>query len=131
HRPDAFLMKRFSLPSSRKRRHSNPQSAIRNSQSVMGFRIFRPAWRAEVQTREGKPLRISARSERTSGRVRGEIICASGPWRGSGDWWRSDVWARDEWDVAVVDPKSQESEVLCRVYHDLASEQWFVAGIYD
>ena len=97
----------------------------------MGFRIFRPAWRADVRTREGKPARIDARGDNTFANVRGQIVCASGPWRGSGDWWRKDVWARDEWDVAVVDAKSKEGEVLCRIYRDLTTEQWFVAGIYD
>jgi len=133
HRPDAFRMNKFGLPIARKSR-SNPQSAIptrRDSQSVMGFRIFRPAWRAEVQTKLGTPTRLSASSEQSAGKVRGTVICAAGPWRGSGDWWRPDVWARDEWDVAVIDPASPESEILCRVYRDLASEEWFVAGIYD
>jgi protein ImuB len=133
HRPDSFRMNKFSLPTTRKSR-SNPQSAIptrRDSQCVMGFRMFRPAWRAEVQTKFGKLTRLSASSEQSAGKVRGVVICASGPWRASGDWWRQDVWARDEWDVAVIDPASPESEILCRVYRDLASEQWFVAGIYD
>lgn len=130
HRPDAFRMNKFSLPIARKSR-SNPQSAIRNPQSVMGFRVFRPAWRAEVQTKHGKPTRLSASSEQSAGKVRGAVICAAGPWRASGDWWRRDVWAREEWDVAVLDPASPESEILCRVYRDLVSEQWFVAGIYD
>ena len=131
HRPDAFRMNRFSIPSSRKKRHSNPQAAIRNGQCVIGLRIFRPPWRVDVRTRDGKPMRIDAPSGDPCGRVRGQIVCACGPWRGAGDWWRTDVWARDEWDVAVVDPKSGEGEVLCRIYRDLTTEQWFVAGIYD
>lgn len=133
HRPDAFRMNKFSLPIARKSR-SNPQSSIstrRDSLPVMGFRMFRPAWRAEVQTEFGKPARLSAVSEQPAGKVRGVVICAGGPWRSSGEWWRQDVWARDEWDLAVIDPASPESEILCRVYRDLASEQWFVAGIYD
>lgn len=133
HRPDSFRMNKFSLPATRKSR-SNPQAAIptrRDSQSVIGFRMFRPAWRAEVQTKLGKPTRLSASSEQSAGKVRGAVICAAGPWRASGDWWRQDVWARDEWDVAVSDPASPESEVLCRLYRDLATERWFVEGIYD
>jgi protein ImuB len=130
HRPDAFRIKRFSLPITRKKPRSNPQSAIGNRQCIMGFRIFRPPWHADVQTMRGQPTRISARAD-SSRKVRGKIVCASGPWRASGDWWRFDVWARDEWDVAVVDPAAQENEVLCRIYLDLSSEQWFVAGIYD
>src|SRR5438094_6420889 len=46
HRPDAFRMKRFSLPTTRKKAGSNTQSANRNSPSMMGFRIFRPPWPA-------------------------------------------------------------------------------------
>ena len=96
----------------------------------MGFRIFRPAWPADVRTERGIPRRIQARSDAMSNRIRGEVVCAAGPWRASGDWWRSDVWARDEWDVAVLDA-AKETEVLCRIYLDLTSEQWFVAGVYD
>ncbi|MGZ5435592.1 MAG: DNA polymerase Y family protein [Pyrinomonadaceae bacterium] len=136
HRPDAFRMNKFSLI------ERSPSKVKKNSRTeliagrmpalpVMGFRMFRPAWRAEVQTEFGKPTRLSASSEQSAGKVRGVVICAGGPWRSSGEWWRQDVWARDEWDVAVIDPASPESEILCRVYRDLASEQWFVAGIYD
>lgn len=140
HKPDAFRMNRFILNrrgtrGKNQRAGRNPQvnqpSTVGNRQCVMGFRIFRPPLNADVRTRQGQPTRIDARSPRTSTKVYGEIVCAAGPWRGSGDWWRADVWARDEWDVAVSDPKSRESEVLCRIYQDLATGQWFVAGIYD
>src|SRR5262249_14112543 len=125
HRPDAFQMKKFVIA---QRREKNSKSAGGTpALPVMGFRIFRPPWRADVGTREGKPMRIDAPSADTRVRVRGQIVRASGPWRGSGDWWRKDVWARDEWDVAVFDPKSNEGEVLCRIYRDLTTEKWFVA----
>src|SRR5712671_3234444 len=58
HRPDAFRMKRFSLSTGQKSRR-NRQSTIRNRQCAMGFRVFRPPWRAEVQTMQGRPTRIS------------------------------------------------------------------------
>ena len=32
--------------------------------------------------------------------------------------------------VAVFDAQ-EGGEVLCRIYRDLISERWFVAGIYD
>lgn len=136
HRPDAFRMKRFQLPQRHEKSRRKVSRFALNAGRMpalpaMGFRIFRPAWRAEVQTRQGRPARINARSEESTGKVRGSVVCAAGPWRASGDWWRSYVWARDEWDVAVNDPASPESEVVCRIYRDLTSEQWFVAGIYD
>src|SRR5581483_843709 len=129
HRPDAFRMKKFRLD--RKiRRNAKKDSRFAltagrlSAPPVMGFRNFRPAWRADVRTNQRMPIRVRARSEETSNRIRGDVVCASGPWRGSGDWWRADVWARDEWDVAVLDSKSQEGEVLCRIYRDLTNEQW-------
>jgi protein ImuB len=135
HRPDAFRIRRFYV-NQRTKRSGKSRSRITINASgtpalpVMGFRVFRPPWLADVRTRNGRPVRINARAN-LSGKVRGQIVCASGPWRTSGDWWRADVWARDEWDVAVSDPVSQEMEVLCRIFRDLANEQWFVAGIYD
>ena len=136
HRPDAFRMKRFTL-NHRGHRGRNPkaginrQSAIGKRQCVMGFRIFRPPWNADVQTVQGRPVRINARNPKISSKVHGEIVCAAGPWRASGDWWRSDVWAREEWDVAVLEATSNENEILCRIYRDLTNEQWFVEGVYD
>jgi protein ImuB len=130
HRPDAFRMKRFSISTQNKLRR-NRQSAIGNRPCAMGFRVFRPPWHAEVQTMHGQPTRIRAHDMKSSCLVRGKIICASGPWRTSGDWWRPDVWARDEWDIAVADSVPKQSEVLCRIYREVQSEKWFVEGIYD
>jgi len=131
HRPDAFRMKRFNLSSRQNKSRRNRQSAIDNRQCVMGFRIFRPPRGADVQTMLGRPTRISVRNVSSSCLLRGKIICASGPWRTSGDWWRSDVWARDEWDIAVTDSTSKPGDVLCRIYRDVQSDRWFVEGIYD
>ncbi|HKP37732.1 MAG TPA: hypothetical protein VJT71_12825 [Pyrinomonadaceae bacterium] len=133
HRPDAFRMKRFCVNQKTKRKAKSDSSFAlgqKPAHPVMGFRVFRPPWLAEVRTMQGRPVRINTRAS-LCGQVHGKIICASGPWRTSGDWWRADVWARDEWDVAVSDPGIPEGEVLCRIYFDLASEQWFVAGMYD
>ena len=130
HRPDAFRMKRFHVISAR-RKGSNRQPAIGNRQCIMAFRVFRPPWRADVQTIQGQPVRIAARGINSFNRVHGKVGCASGPWRSSGDWWRADVWARDEWDVAVIDATRQQGEILCRIYREVASDEWFVAGIYD
>src|SRR6266853_1220577 len=129
HRPDAFRMKRFSISTQNKSRR-NRQPASGKRQCVMGFRVFRPPWRAEVQTLQGRPTRISAHDVTSSCLVRGKVTCASGPWRTSGDWWRPDVWARDEWDIAVADSIQKQSDVLCRIYRNVQSDRWFVEGIY-
>jgi len=124
-------MKPFSVATGHKRLNSNRQSAIGNRQCFMGFRVFRPPWRADVQTKNGWPAHISTHNMNSSCLVRGKIICTSGPWRTSGDWWRTDIWAREEWDIALADCSSEQNEVLCRIYRDLQSEEWFVEGVYD
>jgi protein ImuB len=130
-RPDAFRIKRFTIAVVRKRAHANPRTGIQNGRCAMGFRVFRPPWRAEVQTMKGQPARINARDMNSSGVVRGRVNCVSGPWRTSGDWWRTDVWARDEWDIAVAESMEKQGDLLCRIYRDLKSEEWFIEGMYD
>jgi protein ImuB len=137
HRPDAFRVKRFELKDMKRKVRlkpsaNNPQSTIRNPKSFLGFRVFRPALRALVQTDGGRPLEISAWSKNKS--VYGKIVSVAGPWRTSGDWWRANRWARDEWDVAVEN-RGQRSEqsprVLYRIYRELKNGVWFVDGVYD
>jgi protein ImuB len=57
--------------------------------------------------------------------VQGVVEDCSGPWRTSGDWWTSDPWERDEWDVAL------SSGALLRIHRDLKSGRWFLDGSYD
>jgi protein ImuB len=130
HRPDAFRMTKFRLKY-RSGKNAGNSSRPMPELPAMGFRVFRPPWPAEVQSMEQRPARINARGASSSYVIRGQVVCASGPWRTSGDWWRADLWARDEWDVAVRSSSSEQSDVLCRVYRDLQSEEWFVEGVYD
>jgi len=142
HRPDAFRINRFELKESKRGRkrakgkgvtgNSNPKSEIRHSNFRLGFRVFRPPLRAIVQAEQGYPREISAWDKNRS--VYGKVICVAGPWRTSGDWWRSDFWARDEWDVGVNSNSKigvLSQQVLYRIYRELRSKEWFVEGIYD
>jgi protein ImuB len=144
HRPGAFRIKRFSIKreTNRRRRRglsaraaaktsvrNNPQSAIRNPQSFLGFRLFRPPLHAEVEAPQGWPAQIKSYVMGRS--IRGKVIRLAGPWRTSGDWWAEDGWARDQWDVAVASEVSPGKEVLYRIYLDRRSNNWFVEGIYD
>jgi protein ImuB len=134
HRPDAFRIKKFAIKDTRKKK-SYPQSAIRNSQSVLGFRVFRPPLRALVQAARGFPTEINAWGTNRS--VHGKVIRAAGPWRTTGDWWRLDRWARDEWDVAIESRslassvRGQAGQALYRIYRELGEGTWFVEGAYD
>ena len=139
YRPDAFSMKRFIVKTKnefRKRgrwRSTNRQSSIVNRQ-CLGFRMFRPALRAMVQAPQGIPKQVSAWDKHRS--IHGKVISVDGPWRTTGDWWREDRWARDEWDVAIESGSGLQSDLqrataIYRLYRELASGTWFVEGSYD
>jgi len=68
-----------------------------------------------VATADERPSRVDGR----------RIVGCAGPWRASGGWWDEEAWARDEWDVALVDG------TLCRLARDLRTGQWCVDGVYD
>lgn len=127
HRPDSFSIKRFVLntpgPARRRKKSPNPHSAISNLKSVLGFRMFRPPLRAVVEVDGGWPKQISAWGKQRS--VYGKVVNVAGPWRTTGDWWCTDYWARDEWDVAL------ESGTLYRIYRELNTGHWFIEGNYD
>ena len=141
HRPGAFRMKRFGVKrrdeaskgkfkgrKRSKRAIRNPQSAIRNPQYHMGFRVFRPPLRAKVESVSGRPARISARAG--DGTINGKVLRLAGPWRTSGEWWMEERWDRAEWDVALGATAS-EKQVLYRIYYDLRSDAWFIEGMFD
>lgn len=128
HRPDAFSMRRFTLPTkpdSRKQRRTR-QLPTGNRQ-CLGFRMFRPPLRAIVDAEQGWPTQISAWGKQRS--VYGKVVNLAGPWRTTGDWWR-DGWARDEWDVTVQSRNNAE-QALYRIYRELNTNTWFVEGNYD
>lgn len=129
HRSDAFSVKRFTLTTKseprKRRKTSNRQSPIGN-QKCLGFRMFRPPLRAIVQADQGWPTQVSAWGKQRS--VYGKVVSAAGPWRTTGDWWRDDRWARDEWDVTL---ERSGQQTLYRIYRELKTENWFVEGNYD
>ena len=129
HRPDAFSMKRFTLvtkPDRRKRRQIDKQQLAIGNQKSLGFRMFRPPLRAIVQADQGCPTQVSAWGKQRS--VYGKVVNVAGPWRTTGDWWRDDRWARDEWDVTL---ERSGQQTLYRIYRELKTENWFVEGNYD
>jgi len=129
HRPDAFSIKRFVLQTREVRRRRSKwinQPKISNRQ-CLAFRMFRPPLRAVVELTNGWPKQISAWGKQRS--VYGKVVDCAGPWRTTGDWWRNDNWARDEWDVAVESGKDRQ--VLYRIYRELNGGTWFVEGNYD
>ena len=81
------------------------------------LRIFRPPRAARVALTSGQPGFIAADG------IRGKVLELAGPWRTSGDWWTTDPWSSDEWDIALSDG------ALYRLCSN--PRGWFVEGSYD
>jgi len=149
HRPEGFRMCRFdpisasrdscrpgrsSLGGGIQREQRAHARALRSPSQGLekevqsALRVYRPAPAARVETRNGYPVQIAF-----SG-FRGRVIAASGPWRSSGDWWREDSYAKDEWDLEIQSnskTKSGKPQGVYRVCYDCAKKGWYVWGTFD
>jgi len=124
HRPEGFLLQHFN-PIDAERSNSKPVAQDSAASAVTALRIFRPALRATVTLRDGKPAHLACLKKKE---ISGDVIWQAGPWRSSGDWWEPYAWARDEWDIAL---QTSNGVVLYRLVRDLLSGQWLVEGTYD
>ncbi len=97
------------------------QPAMNVPEPHLALRLFRPPLPASVVLEDGRPRQIAARG------IRGEVTGWAGPWRTSGEWWRTDLWARDEWDISLRNGE------LYRLYRNQEpqSGEWFIEGNYD
>jgi len=86
---------------------------------ALAFRYFRPPLEARVEMEAGVPNRLWTKM------FWGKVVQIAGPWRTSGDWWRPDLWSRDEWDLRLNDG------ALYRLYRDRVLQRWFIEGVYD
>lgn len=141
--PGAFAMKPFA-PREGPVGPVEPVGRVGDDAPAVALRRFRFPVPASVRVVEGKPSHIStARRGLAGGRVE---VCA-GPWRASGNWWRSEprghgateernnlrvsvspspvAWDRDEWDLALTDGATY------RVFRDRGADAWFVEAIVD
>jgi protein ImuB len=109
HRPGAFHMTAFG------RRPA--VETERQPHVYLALRLFRPPLAARVSIEAGRPEFVVAKG------VRGKVVQSAGPWRTSGDWWTSDPWSRDEWDIALSDG------ALYLIFCE--PRGWFVEGSYD
>jgi protein ImuB len=114
HRPGAFTVEHFCSSAAPK---FFPPLA-----PVTALRKFRPAIEASVQL-SGKSPRFVHLWHRNR-----RVLEAIGPWAGSGNWWNSSIWRREEWDVLLEIPSGTG---LFRIHCDLIRQQWFVDGIFD
>ncbi len=117
HRPDAFVMERFTSPSSLAARQSSLEGR------VIGLRRLRPPLVLAMRSDDGRPVTFPLEGRKYA------VNEAYGPWRRSGEWWSATVWAHEEWDVRAA---THEGDVLlCVLVHDLLRQHWQLEALYD
>ncbi|HEV7680754.1 MAG TPA: hypothetical protein VGO68_01430 [Pyrinomonadaceae bacterium] len=124
HRPDAFTIKPFTVAVGHRQAR---EQTVKSAAPLLAFRRFRPLLSAEVQLVNGHPIHVQTRN--STRKINGAVTRLAGPWRTTGDWWRNDQWARDEWEVLLKD--AADKATLCRIFQELKSGKWYVEGVYD
>ena len=132
YRPGAFAMAPFVV-------EQKPGARLAPSAQPLapGLRRFRLPIPARVLLDGLRP--ISVRTDRPA-LAGGRVHVAAGPWRTSGEWWKTPAapadaqpltpprragWNRDEWDVALSDG------CLYRIFEDRDTGRWFVGAVVD
>jgi protein ImuB len=121
YRPGAFAMAKFDPP----RDFANPKSPIpdpsKNAAPPSVLRRFRSPIPARVIVEHGRPVRVTTDRRGMAG---GRVDRCEGPWRSSGDWWKT-AWNCDEWDVALTDGTTY------RISQAHNENTWFLNGMLD
>ncbi|WP_348269597.1 DNA polymerase Y family protein [Edaphobacter paludis] len=116
HEQEGFRLERFTVPT------SAPPSAS-TVKGCAAMRELRPAESVRVISVEGKLDAILFRQKRYA------VIRAYGPWRASGEWWNSNLWGCEQWDIVA---RAEDGPLLCCcLMRDLMQNQWQIAGLYD
>jgi len=85
----------------------------------LALRAIRPPQSIEVFCARDQPEFV--RGAQFAGRV----VHAAGPWRMHAEWWNNGGYTRDYYDTQLTDG------CVYRLYCDLATQGWFVEGVYD
>jgi protein ImuB len=116
HRPDAFLVEPFTVPSS-------STSGSRSGSQRLAMRQLRPPELVIVNVRNRQPECFVFREKRYI------VEQAYGPWSSAGDWWKPTLWSLEQWDL--VARGHDASWLCCCLTRDLLQEQWQIEALYD
>jgi protein ImuB len=116
HRSDSFTMERFVVPTTSPKVNAETRHAV-------ALRRCRPPLNLSVHHEGQRLAAFSLRGKRYT------VQEAYGPWRKSGEWWSSEVWSREEWDVRAT--ASADDTLLCLITHDLFRHHWQLEALYD
>jgi protein ImuB len=91
----------------------------------LAFRRVRPPRRVDVTLAGDVPAQVVFHDALGGTSRPQRIVASAGPWCTSGEWWTTNGWAREEWDVALADG------MLCRLVRDRMTGAWCLDGAYD
>jgi protein ImuB len=126
HRPDATALAAFAAPSS-----PNGTADSTPAEPRVALRAFRPPAEIEVFESSGHLAYVRGRG------FGGRVVHLAGPWRVCGEWWGSDPYDREYYDVELTDGG------LYRIYREGLREglraggreererRWRADGMYD
>jgi protein ImuB len=131
HRPGSFRMENFSVHSESacKASVSNPSAA---SPPRMVLRRMRPPIPVRVEFEAMKPVAFRDNDHRF------KVAAAYGPWKTSGNWWSTDSWNAEEWDVLAE--TADGTSVACLLVRNIESKDelphstrgpWQLEAFYD
>ena len=86
----------------------------------MALRRMRPPHPVQVRLHDHKPVSFH------DGKQAYSIFAAYGPWRANGNWWATEDWDREEWDVLIA----QEQQAYLLV-NDRRQKRWYLDAVYD
>jgi protein ImuB len=142
YRPGAFAMTAFATEHDTSKRSDFrlQTSDLRDLRQALR-RCRRPVPARVAIDAGGRPARVTTDRRGFAG---GSVLACAGPWRTSGNWWAGPEragraippsippvppvlpgWDRDEWDVSLNDG------AVYRIFHDRASDGWFIDAIVD
>ena len=112
HRPDAFELRRVEVQNT-----SLDLDSEQPPLKGLPLRRFRPPLPATVECEDHRPVALRA------GSLSGRVKKASGPWRISGDWWDTQRWGQDEWEIQL------QNGALYRLAE--REGKWFIEGVFN
>jgi protein ImuB len=116
HRPDAFRIEPFVVPSS-------TASGRKTGPKRLAMRQLRPPEIVLVNVQGRQPDSFVFREKRYT------VERAYGPWSSAGDWWNPTLWSLEQWDL--VARGHDATSLCCCLTRDLLQDHWQIEALYD
>ncbi|HEX4008226.1 MAG TPA: DNA polymerase Y family protein [Acidobacteriaceae bacterium] len=124
HRPDAFRVAPFAVPPLH-------VAAAARGRSRKAVRRLRPPERVAMTLNRRRPASFFFRNQRY------QVEQAYGPWFFSGNWWGTEMWSVEKWDVIAravttsAAARAGNETICCCLARHPAREDWQLEALYD